>query len=118
MNGAGLATTTLKSTDVTTLRGKGVATMKVEDFLEAVREGLQAESIQDADRVVRVVVGALKAMLPEEETAIGRLLHDELEAGWRQVEPLAMDHLEQEDMYLEEGPVGREASESTSITAG
>ena len=37
--------------------------MKVEDFLEAVREGLQAESIQDADRVVRVVVGALKACL-------------------------------------------------------
>jgi uncharacterized protein (DUF2267 family) len=98
---------------------KGVFAMKIEEFLEAVREGLEAESIEDADRIVRVVVGALKSALPAEtETAIGRLLPGELEAGWKQVEPLPLDHIEQEDMYLEEGPAGRKSSESPSITAG
>lgn len=92
--------------------------MKVEEFLEAVREGLQAESIKDADRIVRVVVGALKALLPEEETAIGRMLPGELGTGWEQVEPLPLDHIEREDLYLEEGPPEREPSECPPITAG
>jgi uncharacterized protein (DUF2267 family) len=99
--------------------GKGVVRMKVEEFLEAVREGLQAESIQDADRIVRVVVGALKSSLPAEtETAIGRLLPEELAAGWEQVEPLPEEMFERSEMYLEEGPPGKHSAETPTITAG
>jgi len=83
--------------------------MKVEEFLEAVREGLQADSIKDADKIVRIVAGALKAVLPQDaETALGRLLPDELKAGWEQVEPLPEGLSEREDLYLEEGPPERE----------
>ncbi|MHB8894648.1 MAG: DUF2267 domain-containing protein [Candidatus Geothermincolia bacterium] len=83
--------------------------MKVEEFLSAVKQGLQADSIQDADRIVRIVAGALKTALPDDaETALGRLLPTELKAGWEQVEPLPEELFEREDLYLEEGPPERE----------
>ena len=45
--------------------------MTVKEFLETVRKGLEADNIQDADKVVRVVAGALKAGMPQEaQTAL------------------------------------------------
>ena len=79
--------------------------MRVKDFLESVREGLEADNIQDADKVVRIVAGALKAGLPHDaQTALGRLLPEDMGSAWEEVEAVPRDHIEREDMYLEEGP--------------
>lgn len=79
--------------------------MTVKEFLETVRAGLEADNIQDADKVVRIVVGALKTGLPQDaQTALGRLLPDDMESAWEEVEALPVDHIERVDMYLEEGP--------------
>lgn len=83
--------------------------MKVEEFLNAVKEGLKADSIQDADKIVRIVAGALKTVLPQDaETALGKLLPDELQSGWEEIQPLPEEMFEREDLYLEEGPPERE----------
>jgi hypothetical protein len=93
--------------------------MKVEEVLAMVKEGLQADSIEDADRIVRIVAGALKAAVPHDtETAIGRLLPEDLKAGWEQVEPLPEEHFEREDLYMEEGPPEREPAACPPINAG
>ncbi|HEY5493162.1 MAG TPA: DUF2267 domain-containing protein [Candidatus Anoxymicrobiaceae bacterium] len=79
--------------------------MTVKEFLETVRARLEADNVKDADKVVRIVVGALKAGLPQDaQTALGRLLPEDMESAWGEVEALPRDHLEREDMYLEEGP--------------
>lgn len=79
--------------------------MTVKEFLETVREGLEADNIQDADKVVRIVAGALKAGLPQEaQTALGRLLPEDMGSAWEDVDAVLRDHIEREDMYLEEGP--------------
>ena len=79
--------------------------MAVKEFLETVRVGLEAGDIKQADKVVRIVVGALKAGLPRDaQTALGKLLPAELGEAFDEVEALPRDHIEREDMYLEEGP--------------
>jgi len=79
--------------------------MTVKEFLETVRAGLEADNIADADKVVRIVAGALKAGLPRDaQTALGRLLPEDMGSAWEEVEPQPRDHIEREDMYLEEGP--------------
>jgi uncharacterized protein (DUF2267 family) len=79
--------------------------MTVKEFLETVRKGLEADNIQDADKVVRVVAGALKAGMPQEaQTALGRLLPEDMGSAWEEVDAVPRDHIEREDMYLEEGP--------------
>ncbi len=92
--------------------------MKVDEFLSAVKEGLRADSIQDADRLVRVVLGALKSGLSSDaESAIGTALPDDLKAGWERVEPLPEEAFEREDLYLEEGPPERQPAECPSLSA-
>jgi uncharacterized protein (DUF2267 family) len=92
--------------------------MKVDEFLTAVKEGLQADSIQDADRIVRIVAGALKTVLPQDaEPALGRLLPEDLKAGWEEVEPLPEDMFEREELYIEEGPPERPPVECPSISS-
>ncbi len=77
----------------------------VKEFLQKVKEGLEAERIREADRVVRVVAGALKVSLPDEEqAALGRLLPADMSAAWEGVEPLPREYFERESMYREEGP--------------
>ena len=79
--------------------------MTVKEFLETVLEKLEADNIDDADKVVRIVAGALNGGLPSEaQTALGRLLPGDMESAWEEVEPLPREHLERADMYLEEGP--------------
>ena len=79
--------------------------MTVKEFLETVRVGLEADNIQDADKVVRIVVGALKAGMPEDaQSALGRLLPEDMGEAWEDVDVLPRDHLERVDLYLEEGP--------------
>lgn len=80
--------------------------MTVQEFLETVRQGLKQDNIQQADAVVRIVAGALKAGLPEEaESALGRLLPEDMSSAWRDIQPIAPDDfIERENIYMEEGP--------------
>jgi len=76
--------------------------MKLDDFLEQVREGLGLKNLKEADKVVRVVVGALKVNLPEDKEAIiSEALPGELSSGWEEVEPLGPDIADRAEMSLE-----------------
>ncbi len=93
--------------------------MKLEDFLKAVKEGLGLESLREADRVVRAVVGALKALLPEEKARIiAEALPEELSAGFESVEPLPEDVIERVELYMEEGEPVPEKPGYPTITHG
>ena len=92
--------------------------MKVDAFLEMVREGLSLNSLGEADRVVRVVVGALKANLPEDkEKVISEALPGELSAGWEDVTPLWEDIADRAETELESEP-SPPSHEVPTITAG
>jgi uncharacterized protein (DUF2267 family) len=81
---------------------KEAVVMKLEDFLEMVREGLGLKNLKEADKVVRVVVGVLKANLPEDKEAIiAEALPGELSSGWEEVEPLSSDIADRAEMSLE-----------------
>jgi len=76
--------------------------MKLDEFLEMVREGLGLKNLKEADKVVRVVVSALKANLPEDKEAIiADALPGELSSGWEEVEPLPPDIADRAEMSLE-----------------
>lgn len=76
--------------------------MKLNEFLTIIKNGLDLENLREADNVVRVVVGALKATLPQEKAAaIAEALPVELCAGWEEVPQLPEDILEREDFFLE-----------------
>jgi uncharacterized protein (DUF2267 family) len=76
--------------------------MKLDDFLEMVREGLGLKNLREADKVVRVVVGTLKANLPEDKEAIiAEALPGELSSGWEEVEPLSPDIADRAEMSIE-----------------
>jgi len=94
--------------------------MNLKDFLSMVKDGLDLASLDEADRVVRVVVGALKLALPEgNEEVIASVLPTELSAGWEEVAPMPEETLERLDIYLEEGDESRvEREETPSITDG
>jgi len=94
--------------------------MKVEDFLGIVQEGLGLEDLKAADRVVRVVVGALKATLPEEKAAaIADALPGDLSTGWQDVLPLPEDILERAEFLMdEEIEPSPEREQYPSITQG
>ena len=80
--------------------------MKLEDYLEIIREELGLDSIKEADRVVRVVVGALKLTLPDDkEKVIAEVLPDALAEGWENVEALSQGSADRTEMEIEiEGP--------------
>lgn len=91
--------------------------MRLAEFLEMVREGLGLESIQEADRVVRVVVAALKENLPEDkEKIISDALPGELSDGWEDVAPLS-DITDRTEMSIEMEAPG-EKHETPTITDG
>jgi uncharacterized protein (DUF2267 family) len=93
--------------------------MKLEDFLGVVKEGLGLDNLREADRVVRVVVGALKSTLPEEKArAIAEALPEELSTGWESVLPLPEEFLERAEMFLEEGERPEEKPQYPTITDG
>ena len=76
--------------------------MKLDDFLEQVREGLGLKNLKEADKVVRVVVGALKANLSaDKEAIISEALPGELSSGWEEVAPLSPDIADRAEMSLE-----------------
>lgn len=89
----------------------------VKEFLEAVRQGLKQDNIREADRVVRIVAGALKGGLPHDsQTALGRLLPQEMSSAWEDIQPTAPDFLELEELYIEEGPPETEPSTCSELT--
>lgn len=78
--------------------------IKVKDFLQAVRENLVAEHIGDADRVVEVVAEALKAGIPAEERfAPGRPPPAHPPSALKEAGPLPADFFERESLYREDG---------------
>ena len=77
--------------------------MKVEEFLGIIAQGLGLEDLTEADRVVRVVVGALKATLPEDRAnTIAGALPEGLSAGWEDVAPLPEAILDRAEFFLED----------------
>lgn len=71
-------------------------------FLTKVMEEAHLENLRQADFAVRVVVGVLKSLVPEDlAERIASLLPEDLREGWEQVEPYPADILEREDMYFE-----------------
>lgn len=88
------------------------------ELLTRVKEEAGLESLQQADSAVRVVVGVLKTLLPEETAqAVEGCLPDDLREGWRIVQPYPADILEREDMYFGESG-GVESGEAPTITDG
>lgn len=77
----------------------------VKQFLLTVRKSLEAENIREADRVVEVVEGALRAGLPKEErSALVWMPPAEMSTAWKGVEPIPSEYFERESMYREDGP--------------
>ena len=92
--------------------------MDRKELLTKVRDEAGLHNLKQADNAVRVIVGLLKAMLPEDlALKVERSLPDDLRQGWRIVEPYPADILEREDMYFE-GTAGGEATQSPTITHG
>ena len=92
--------------------------MKVVDYLEVIRDELGLESLEEADRVVRAVVGALKLTLPDDkEKVISEALPGELSEGWENVEALSGGSADRTEMEIEiEGPPVRH--DTPTITPG
>jgi len=97
---------------------RGGDDMDRRELLTKVKEEAGLASLRQADGAVRVVVGILKTLLPEETAAaVEGSLPDDLREGWRMVQPYPADILEREDMYFE-GSAGEETSETPTITHG
>jgi uncharacterized protein (DUF2267 family) len=93
--------------------------VKMEDFLEAIRESLGLASRREADKVVRVVVATLKSSLPEDKArTISSALPEELSEGWDEVQPLQTGIIDQGEMYLEYEEGRPEREDRPTITQG
>lgn len=92
--------------------------MDRKELLTRVRDEAGLDDLKQADGAVRVIVGLLKTMLPEEiEAAITERLPVDLRVGWEGVDPYPADILEREDIYF--GSAGPEqASEIPTVTHG
>jgi uncharacterized protein (DUF2267 family) len=92
--------------------------MDRKELLSRVKEEAGLDDLKQADRAVRVIVGLLKTMLPEEiEEAVAEKLPPDLRAGWDLVEPYPADILEREDIYFE-GPGAEDMGAAPTITNG
>lgn len=92
--------------------------MRLEEFLEIVKKDLELKNIQEAERMVRVVVGALKSGLPEDkQVLISKALPPELSERWVEVVPLSGDIADRAEMSLEGEPPCEEHGTPT-ITDG
>ncbi len=88
------------------------------ELLTRVKEEAGLASLRQADGAVRVIVGILKTLLPEETAAaVEGCLPEDLREGWRTVQPYPADILEREDMYFE-GTEGEQEREAPTITHG
>jgi len=92
--------------------------MDRKELLTKVKEEAELESLKQADGAVRVIVGVLKTILPEN---IAREVEDslpqDLREGWKVVEPFPADILEREDIYFE-GMETEETRPTPTITHG
>lgn len=92
--------------------------MDRKELLTKVKEEAGLASLRQADGAVRVIVGILKTLLPEDTAAaVESCLPDDLREGWRLVQPYPADILEREDMYFE-GSEGQEERGAPTITHG
>ncbi len=88
------------------------------ELLTKVKEEANLDSLRQADQAVRVVVGVLKSLLPEEvSNKIAEILPEDLRAGWEIVAPYPQDILEREDIYFE-GSEGEGEKPAPTITHG
>jgi len=88
------------------------------ELLTRVKEEAGLESLRQADGAVRVIVGILKTLLPEETAVeVEACLPEDLREGWRIVQPYPADILEREDIYFE-GAGSEEDRETPTITHG
>lgn len=93
--------------------------MKLQEFLQSVQNGLGLDSLRDADEVVRVVVGALKAALPADRAAaIADALPEELSQGWDEVAPISEDISDRTEMELEFEETAPQREQVPTITQG
>lgn len=98
--------------------GKGCGVMRRKELLARVKKEAKLENLRQADSAVRVIVGILKTLLPEDiARKVEECLPEDLRAGWRVVEPFPADILEREDMYFE-GTEGGEGRQTPTITHG
>ena len=92
--------------------------MDRKELLGMVKEGAGLESLQQADKAVRIIVGVLKTLLSDDLAGgLERSLPQDLREGWIVVEPFPADILEREDLYFE-GMQQDEARETPTITHG
>ncbi|MBN2026756.1 MAG: DUF2267 domain-containing protein [Actinobacteria bacterium] len=92
--------------------------MDRKELLTKVKEEAGLESLKQADGAVRVIVGVLKTILPEEiASEVEGSLPRDLREGWKVVEPFPSDILEREDMYFEGMETG-ETRPTPTITHG
>jgi uncharacterized protein (DUF2267 family) len=92
--------------------------MNRKELLTLVKEEAELENLRQADHAVRVIVGALKAMLPDElAEKVKNALPEDLQVGWETVGRLPADILEREDFYFE-GIGSEEGKPSATITDG
>ncbi|MEJ5187243.1 MAG: DUF2267 domain-containing protein [Candidatus Geothermincolales bacterium] len=92
--------------------------MDRKEFLARVKEEAGLESIHQADRAVRVVVGIIKALVPGDVAeSIAQSLPRDLREGWEAVDPYPADILEKEDIYLGQSQSG-EPKTIPTITQG
>jgi uncharacterized protein (DUF2267 family) len=92
--------------------------MDRKELLTMVKESAGLDNLRQADAAVRVIVGLLKTMLPEEvEDIIAEKLPPDLRAGWELVETYPADIMEREEMYFE-GEQGEEGQPYSTITNG
>ncbi len=87
-------------------------------FLTKVMDEAHLDNLRQADFAVRVVVGVLKSLVPDDlAERIASLLPEDLREGWEQVEPYPADILEREDIYFE-GAESEPSSAEITITQG
>lgn len=92
--------------------------MDRKELLGMIKEEAGLESLQQADRAVRIIVGVLKTLLSHDLAGeVARSLPQDLREGWIVVEPFPADILEREDLYFE-GMLQDEVRETPTITHG
>jgi uncharacterized protein (DUF2267 family) len=93
--------------------------MNRKEFLSRVKEEAGLDTLAQADQAVRVVVGILKTLLPQDLAAkVAEKLPQDLRAGWEIVAPYPADILEREDIYYFEGVDTEESKPDPTITEG
>ena len=92
--------------------------MNRKELLTMVKESAGLDNLRQADAAVRVIVGLLKTMLPEEvEDIIAEKLPPDLRAGWEIVDTYPADIIEREEMFFD-GAQGEGEKPYPTVTDG